>query len=73
MFVAEVATKGQRVETVMEEKEQILKSFPIEYEHLVDSLTQWEMDLKVLEDWLDSPETIRWLPGETHARRDMPT
>jgi hypothetical protein len=25
-------------------------------QHLVELLTQWEMELKALEDWLDSPE-----------------
>jgi hypothetical protein len=41
----------------MEEKEQILKSSPIEEEeHPVEFLTQWEMELKMLEDWLDNPE-----------------
>jgi hypothetical protein len=50
------ATEGQQVETVMEEEEQILKSVPTEEEHPVELLTQWEMELKALEDWLDSLE-----------------
>jgi hypothetical protein len=50
------ATEGQCVETVMEEEEQILKSVPTEGEHPVELLTQWEMELKALEDWLDSLE-----------------
>jgi hypothetical protein len=40
----------------MEEEEKILKSIPIEGEHPVGFLTQWEIELKALEDWLDSPE-----------------
>jgi hypothetical protein len=40
----------------MEEKEKILKSVPTEEEHPVELLTQWEMELKALEDWLDSLE-----------------
>jgi hypothetical protein len=40
----------------MEEKEKILKSSPTKEEHPVEFLTQWEMELKMLEDWLDSPE-----------------
>jgi hypothetical protein len=49
------ATEGQQVETVMEKEEQILKSVPTE-EHPVELLTQWEMELKALEDWLGNPE-----------------
>jgi hypothetical protein len=42
----------------MEEKEKILKSTPaVKEEKPVESLTQWEMELKMLEDWLDSLET----------------
>jgi hypothetical protein len=40
----------------MEEEEDIMKSIPTEGECLVGLLTQWKMDLKALEDWLDSPE-----------------
>jgi hypothetical protein len=56
--VADAASReGQPVETVIEEKEQILKSSPTEKEeHTVEFLTQWEMELKMLEDWLDNPE-----------------
>ena len=38
----------------MEDKENMLKSVPIEEEHLVESLTQWEMELNMMEDWLRS-------------------
>jgi hypothetical protein len=51
------ATDGQQSETAMEKEEQILKSVPTEEERPVGLLTQWEMELKVLEDWLDSMET----------------
>jgi hypothetical protein len=37
----------------MEEKEKILKSSPTKEEHLVELLTQWEMELNMLEDCLD--------------------
>jgi hypothetical protein len=40
----------------MEEEEQTLKSNPIEEEYPVVLLIQWEMDLKMLEDWLDNPK-----------------
>jgi hypothetical protein len=40
----------------MEEEKKILKSIPTEEEHPVVSLTQWEMELNMLEDWLDSLE-----------------
>jgi hypothetical protein len=40
----------------VEEKEKILKYTKIEEEHALESLTQWEMELKILEDWLDSLE-----------------
>jgi hypothetical protein len=50
------ATEGQQDEIVMEEEEQILKFVPTEEENPVELLTQWEMDLKELEDSLDSPE-----------------
>jgi hypothetical protein len=50
------AMEGQRSETIMEEKEQVLKSSPTKEEHPVELLTQWEMELKALEDWLDSLE-----------------
>jgi hypothetical protein len=38
------------------EEEQILKFVPMEEEHPIESLTQWEMELKMLEDWLSSLE-----------------
>jgi hypothetical protein len=48
--------EGQGVETIMEEKEKVLKSAPTEEEHPIELLTQWEIELKELEDWLDSLE-----------------
>jgi hypothetical protein len=45
--------EGSQAETVMEEEEQILKFVPTEGEHPIELLTQWEMKLKALEDWLD--------------------
>jgi hypothetical protein len=45
---------GKQAETVIEEKEQILKSVPTEEDHPIESLTQWEMELKMMEDWLSS-------------------
>jgi hypothetical protein len=49
------ATEGKQDETVMEEKEQILKSSPTgKEEDTVEMLTQWEMELKELEDCLNS-------------------
>jgi hypothetical protein len=49
-------TEIQPTETVMEETKHILMSIPIEGEHLVELFTQWELDLKALEDWLENPE-----------------
>jgi hypothetical protein len=43
-------------DTVMEEKERILKPSPMKEEHPIELFTQWEMELKILEDWLDSLE-----------------
>jgi hypothetical protein len=40
----------------MKEEEHILKFVPIEEDHLVEILTQCYMELKELEDWLDSLE-----------------
>jgi hypothetical protein len=40
----------------MEEKEKILNFSPTEEDHLVESLTQWEMELNMLEDWLKNRE-----------------
>jgi hypothetical protein len=42
-------------DTFLKEEEKILISVPVE-ERPVELLTQWEMKLKALEDWLDSPE-----------------
>jgi hypothetical protein len=47
--------RGQQAETVMGEKEHISMSDPTEGERLVDLLTQWELESRELEDWLDSP------------------
>ena len=45
------------VVNVIEEKEEILKCSLAEIdEHTVEFLTHWEMELKMLEDWLDNPE-----------------
>jgi hypothetical protein len=49
-------TERQPTETVMEEMKQILMSVPIEREHPVELFTQWELELRALEDWLDNPE-----------------
>jgi hypothetical protein len=49
-------TERQRIETVMEKGEQILKSVPTKEEHPVELLTQWEMELRELEDWLECPK-----------------
>jgi hypothetical protein len=40
----------------MEETKQILMSVPTEGEHPVELFTQWELELKALEDWLGNPE-----------------
>jgi hypothetical protein len=53
------------------EEEHILKSAPTEGEHLVELLTQWELELKSPEDWLDSLEPEGGfqkiaMPQETH-------
>jgi hypothetical protein len=32
-----------------------------------DLLTQWEREMKVLEDWLNNPEPKIWLPTDSHA------
>jgi len=47
-----------------------LKSALVEGEHPTEFLTQWEMDLKMLEDWLDNPKLEGGyqeisMPGET--------
>jgi hypothetical protein len=45
-----------------------------EEEHIVEMLTQWEIELRMLEDWLDNPElvdvfqkTIMQISGEEHS------
>jgi hypothetical protein len=48
-------TEGKQAETGMEKEEKILKFVPTE-EHPVELLTQWEMELKALEDWLGIPK-----------------
>jgi hypothetical protein len=53
--VADVA-EGQQAKTVMEEKEQMMMYVPTEGENPVQLLTQWELELRALEDWLDNPE-----------------
>jgi hypothetical protein len=40
----------------MEKMEQILMSIPTEEECPVELFTQWELELKALEDWLGNPE-----------------
>jgi hypothetical protein len=49
------ATKRKRTKT-LEEEEQILKSIPIGGENPFELLTQWEKELKELEDWLNNLE-----------------
>jgi hypothetical protein len=63
--------EGQQAETIMEEEEQILMLVPIGGECPVELLTQWELELKELEDWLDCPELEGGcqgiaMPEETH-------
>jgi hypothetical protein len=53
--VADATTKGQQVETVIDAEEQTLKSTPTEEDYRVELLNQWEMELKMMEDWLDNP------------------
>jgi hypothetical protein len=48
------AAEIHQAEIVMDEKEKILKFVSTEDEHPVESLTQWEMELKMMEDWLSS-------------------
>jgi hypothetical protein len=45
-----------------------------EGEHTVEMLTQWEIELRMLEDWLDNPEladdfqkTVMQNSGEEHS------
>jgi hypothetical protein len=46
-------TSGKQDGTSMKE-EQIQMSVPIGGEHPIELLTQWELELRELEDWLDS-------------------
>jgi hypothetical protein len=60
-FVADAATtKGQPIVTFREkgEPEQTSKSAPAKEEHADKMLTPWEMELEMLEDWLNHPEPI---------------
>jgi hypothetical protein len=52
----DAAAEGQQVEIVMEEKEHILKSTLAKEEDPIEFLTQWEIELKMLKDWLDHTE-----------------
>jgi len=58
--VVEATTEGQPMKNVIEEevKEQILKSSPSEEEeHIVEFLTPWEQELRLLEEWICHPGT----------------
>jgi hypothetical protein len=62
LCIAGAEEERQPAETVMEEeKEQTLTSSQVEMreeeEHSNKMLTQWEKELKLLEDWLSHPET----------------
>jgi hypothetical protein len=39
-------------------KEHVLESAQGEEEakHIIETITQWEIELRMLEDWLDNPE-----------------
>jgi hypothetical protein len=56
-----------------EEMEQTSKSAPTEEEHADELLTLWEMELRMLEDWLDHPEPTYgcketvMISGEEHS------
>jgi hypothetical protein len=71
------AEEGQPTVTIMM-KEKISKSSQgeEEEEHIVEILTQWEMELRMLEDWLDNPEskdgcqeTVMQILGEEHSTK----
>jgi hypothetical protein len=69
------ATEGQRAKTIVKEEEKILRYVTIE-DRPVELLTQWEMDLKALEDWLDSLELEGgchniYMPKETHQHQEQ--
>jgi hypothetical protein len=58
--------------TFIEEKEKILNSSPAEErEHSDDMLTPWEMELNILEDWLEI-QSQGMVSGDSHARRNIP-
>jgi hypothetical protein len=74
--VADAATERQPIVTVIkEEKEKIPKSTLVEEEEYSDDmLTPWEIELKLLEDWLNNPgpedgfqETVMQIAGEEHS------
>jgi hypothetical protein len=57
-------------------EEHILMSVPTEGECPVELLTQWELELRELEDWLDSPEPEGGcqeiaMPEETHQHKEQ--
>jgi hypothetical protein len=74
-----VAKERQPVKTITKkEKEEILKPSPIEKEEdIVDLFTHWEMDLNMLEDWLDNQEPedhcqkIAMLEGEEYQHEEQ--
>jgi hypothetical protein len=69
--VADV-TERQQAETVMEEKEQILMSVPIEGEHPVELFTQWELELRHWRiGWEIQNQKVA--ARNSHARGDTPT
>jgi hypothetical protein len=76
--VADATTEErQPTETVKEgEKEKILMSAPTEEEHTVEMLTPWEIELIMLEDWLNNPEpedgcqkTVTKIAREEHSTK----
>jgi hypothetical protein len=59
--VADATTEeGQPTVTVIEEEEveQVLISSPTKEEHADKMLTPWELELEMLEDWLNHPEPV---------------
>jgi hypothetical protein len=44
-------------------------SSPTEKRSIQLMLTQWEMELKLLEDWLDNPEPEKDYQDDSHAKR----
>jgi len=69
------------VTIIEEEEEQTLMFSPTEKEdNLVELLTQWEKDMKMLEDWLDNPkledgyqEMVMKITGEEHSTKLLKT